>query len=125
MERTFTIFDFKFRYDKNIGKFHMLFDNGKIFVTLTLEEFIVRLSVSLGVLLTWCPTKTWEEMTRHTCRNKEMKKRLEKYLMKALEIYQAGSLEKYKKNLKVNAARVFLKHWKLPTDLEQIVYEFV
>jgi hypothetical protein len=122
MERTFTIFNQKVKYDQNLGRYHLLFHSGKIFKTLSPEEFINNLSVNLGVLLTWCPTKTYEEMTRHTCRNKEMKRRLEKYLMKAMEIYQSGGLENY---LQVRAARVFLKYWNFPTDVKRIVYEFV
>lgn len=125
MERTFTIFREKVRYDKGIERFHLLYSNGKIYKTLTREEFVANLFVHLRVELTWCTKKTWEEMTRHTCRNKEMKKRLEHYLMKALEIYQAGGLEKYKKNLKVKASQVILKYWKFPTDLERIVHEFI
>jgi hypothetical protein len=125
MERTFTIFREKVKYEQNRDKYHLLFNSGKIYKTLSREEFIANLSVNLGVQLTWCPRKTWEEITKHTCRNKEMKKRLEKYLTKALEIHQAGGLKTYKKNLKVKASQVILKHWNFPTDLERIVYEFI
>ncbi len=125
MERTFTIFRNKIRYEKRLDRFHLLFSSGIVYKTLNREEFIVSLSHHLAVYLRWTPQLTWEEMTKHTCRNKEMKTRLEKYLMKALEICQAGGLEKYKKNLKVKAAKVFLKHWKFPTDLERIVQEFI
>jgi hypothetical protein len=124
MERTFTIFRQEFRYEKRLDRYHLLFSSGIVFKTLSREDFIVSLSHHLRVCLRWTPDLTWDEMTRHTCRNKEMKRRLENYLAKALEICQAGGIEEYKLRLKVKRCQVFLKHWKFPTDLERNVMEY-
>ena len=61
----------------------------------------------------------------HTCRNREMKKILDKSLKIAFEMIEVGSPEQYKNNLKKNVIKIYLKYWNFPTDLVENVFTFL
>lgn len=120
MERTFTIFHKKFQYKKETRQFiHILGYQGKRRQRFTIEytpkEFIIRI-----LYLHLIP----EIEIKHTCRNREMKKILEKYLSIAQEMVVLGGPEQYLIECQKKSAQVYLKYWNLPTECNKIVLDF-
>lgn len=130
MEKTFTIFNRKYQYKKDSRNFHHIFGyqgkrRQKIIQSYTSKEFISGfLYNSISFELHIHPGITWKDI-KHTCKNREMRKVLEKYLRIAFEMVRVGCPYEYLKRLQKKSAKIYLKYWKFPTDLEQNVLSFL
>jgi hypothetical protein len=130
MEKTFTIFNKKIQYKKESRCFYYILGHQgrrrERFVHSYPPKIFISRILFFGVQmkLYHSPESTWKNIS-HTCRNRELKRILEKFLQVAFEMVQVGGLTKYLQQLQQRSAKVYMKHWKLPADLLEVVLEFL
>lgn len=123
----FTLLDFKFLYRRDDGLFARSgpWKNQ----TYTRRNFIGFLSDLLHYEciheVRWPKNRSWADIVKHTCRSRDLKILLDRYLVTALEMYCLGGVREYEHALRVRRAEIFLTYWNLPADLSAHVCIFI